>query len=76
MRKPAGVADGEAVGVAENPVEPLLDDLVLGESNINLAAPVMSVARSGWKNAPGLSEVCDRKREALSRPPYPTIFAA
>ena len=30
-RKIAGVADGEAVGVAEDPIQPLLDDLMLGQ---------------------------------------------
>src|ERR1700733_5411730 len=30
-RKIAGVADGEAVCVAEDPIQPLLDDLMLGQ---------------------------------------------
>jgi hypothetical protein len=30
-RKIAGVADGKAVGVTENPIQPLLDDLMLSQ---------------------------------------------
>ena len=59
MRKVARVGDGDAVGVAEDPIEPLFDDLMLGQRQ-------HQSRRAGDQRGEQRMKICARLLELLA----------